>query len=1026
MNHGRPVVALADAIAQAQAKDPFAPVTVVVPSPYARVQLRRAVGATRGICNVAFRTWGELVGDLARSAAGTEVRLPARPVLDEALRKVLLSVPSPFASLARSSAGRRQLALVFGDLWRAGTDLRDAMARGGETAESLVAVLCALESHLAERGFTDPGRLLDLAADAPVGPSIGSIVRWCPAPLRARDEKVLERLADVGIAISTIGPGNGAVGCVVACSDPDVEVRVVARRLVEAAAGGIPLWEQAVIHPPSTRYSRLVHGRLERAGLPTSGPSPRFLVETAAGRATLGLLDLASGEWRRNELMDWLSAAPITTGPGQRRAPIDRWDDISARAGVVQGLDQWDSRLLRFSEIGPVREQHMAHTESEAGAARALRGFVQQLALDLAVPSGGWSTWARWCTWVLQRYLEAAETWPRPEQIALDEVLGVVGDLGDLDLVGSDPDLPTFRDALAAELGSRALHDDADVARPSSEGGAAAPPVDRRGLPGPVGSGVFVGTPSDALGLTFRRVIVVGGSDDFLPGLARAVPFLDADIEHPDWPTKERAAEELHDELATVIALCGAPVTVTRPVLDPRTGRELAPSRWFHPEGELGGWVGEDAPSFQADLLSERAGSFPLSGAERLLGHLARFSSSGGGLFTHPAVEGDEPGANGLTVPPLRTSIEAASAPVGHPFSRFEGHVGAALARDVSGELSPTRLEEYATCPRRYLLGRELRLAAPFRPESTEQMEARDRGTLVHEILAAYVTERIAGADESLDRLLAIAEERFAVASEEGRCGPPLMAAVERANLVRDLRRFYEEDTLSPIAAELAFGALASADDVPENRRETGPNQRASMRTGAVKVELADGRIVRFGGSVDRIDRTPDGSLVVSDYKTGRQGDLDRLRKDPVAGGTRLQLPIYALAAKAYAQWDGIVRARYWNLSWDRHRPSYGCTLDDRLLGRFTDVVSTIASGIESGSFPGHPGEEEYRDRRPTFANCRFCDFDRLCPVDRDRRWALAATSPEVEPVLRLAGDPDPGLEGIVDAEALDRRERQR
>jgi hypothetical protein len=65
-----PLETLCDAITGAQSDDPFAQVTVVVPSSFARVQLRRAVGGRQGICNVAFRTWAELVNDLAKSPDG--------------------------------------------------------------------------------------------------------------------------------------------------------------------------------------------------------------------------------------------------------------------------------------------------------------------------------------------------------------------------------------------------------------------------------------------------------------------------------------------------------------------------------------------------------------------------------------------------------------------------------------------------------------------------------------------------------------------------------------------------------------------------------------------------------------------------------------------------------------------------------------------------------------------------------------------------------------------------------------------
>jgi hypothetical protein len=78
------------------------------------------------------------------------------------------------------------------------------------------------------------------------------------------------------------------------------------------------------------------------------------------------------------------------------------------------------------------------------------------------------------------------------------------------------------------------------------------------------------------------------------------------------------------------------------------------------------------------------------------------------------------------------------------------------------------------------------------------------------------------------------------------------------------------------------------------------------------------------------------------------------------------------------------------------------------------EVVSTIADGIGAGVFPGVPGNVAYRPGRVTFDNCVYCDFDRLCPADRDRRWSRVQESAEVEPVIALLEAPSGDLNGIV------------
>ena len=61
-------------------------------------------------------------------------------------------------------------------------------------------------------------------------------------------------------------------------------------------------------------------------------------------------------------------------------------------------------------------------------------------------------------------------------------------------------------------------------------------------------------------------------------------------------------------------------------------------------------------------------------------------------------------------------------------------------------------------------------------------------------------------------------------------------------------------------------------------------------------------------GSADKVDRTRDGVLLVTDIKTGRATKFVELKDDPVAAGTKLQLPVYAYAARAAPRWQTTSR----------------------------------------------------------------------------------------------------------------------
>ena len=185
-----------------------------------------------------------------------------------------------------------------------------------------------------------------------------------------------------------------------------------------------------------------------------------------------------------------------------------------------------------------------------------------------------------------------------------------------------------------------------------------------------------------------------------------------------------------------------------------------------------------------------------------------------------------------------------------------------------------------------------------------------------------------------------MAETHFAVAEGGGLVGKALLWRMDKAALRRDLVRFHDEEgDLEPLAAELEFGTGAEGADPP------------------VTVTLAGGLEVRFKGKADRVDRAASGELVVSDYKTGKQRMLSDLKKDPVAGGRLLQLPIYALAARARFGGE-TVRARYWLLSEKRVAPCYSLTITDEVQARFVEVLALIADAVEAGAFPGAPTEK--------------------------------------------------------------------
>ena len=130
-------------------------------------------------------------------------------------------------------------------------------------------------------------------------------------------------------------------------------------------------------------------------------------------------------------------------------------------------------------------------------------------------------------------------------------------------------------------------------------------------------------------------------------------------------------------------------------------------------------------------------------------------------------------------------------------------------------------------------------------------------------------------------------------------------------------------------------------------------------------------------GSADKIDQTRDGDLLVTDIKSGSARSFESLEDDPVAAGTKLQLPVYAHAARRAAEKAGepvtSVQAMYWFVRKDAGR-RISITLDDTLEQLYADTLGTLVAGIAGGQFPNRPSKTEPHG----YVECWSCTPDGL------------------------------------------------
>jgi hypothetical protein len=1010
--------------------DPLASITVAVPSPYAGLSLRRDLGSRDGLVNVRFLALARVAELLAAPVLASTHRGPlTAPLRDEAVHAVLSEEPGPFLAVADHPSTTRGLAATFADLRRAPPSAATDAARHGERAAAVARLYARFRDRTRE--YYDEEDLLEAAAgvvadDGAALGELGQLIAFLPTALTPGEMALLGALARHGRATAVLGltgdhkvdavqaealavrltPALGAAErpalspmpmgtVIVSAPDPEDEVRAVARRLLARAEQGEALSEMAVVYRIDEPYARLVPEVFDAAGIAWNGPSPRRLTDAVVARVLLGLLDLEATNLARDEVAAWLATGPIVDPADNLRVPSARWDIVSREAGVVAGADQWATRLEHHlveltnarSEgelTGDLSEGHLRAIESDIDTVLRLQAFVADLAEHVTPPDT--TTWAAHATWagaLVDRYVGSEgrrNDWPDAELEAARRVAGVLDGLGVLDALGAPVEPARFRRALAVEL-------DAPFGRVAA-----------------FGTGVLVAPLRNAYGTRHRAIFMLGMVEGSFPPRGREDPLLPDRVRAAagDLPVHaHRFAEEKRDYFA---ALASAPERVLCfPRGDARAQRRRLPARLLLDTAEA-----LDGHRLTAELLLSHSGapwlqtieSFeqlvtsdaePGSITEHDVRSLARWADAGLALTEHPLAHGS-----------LGAGLGALVARSSSRFTAYDGNVGAGygLAPTDDRLVSPTALQDWATCPLRYLLSRVLRVREVAKPEATDTISALDTGTLIHRILERFVHEARERTDpteqwDRADRALldAIANECCDDAEQRGITGRPLEWRFARRAIVRTADNFLATDEAiradrgvlpKPGGVEVAFGF---GDSPP------------------VSVPLGDGRQVAFRGRIDRVDRSPDGArTVVFDYKTGWRRDIPA--DDPIDAGKNLQLPVYAHAAEALEP-TAHASAFYWYTKESGLDALDGHDLDD-CRERFTEVVTTIVDGIDVGCFPAFPGEPAWQvsERRDSFHNCKFCPYDRLCPADRFSAWERTIEDDAVAPFLAL-GLPD-------------------
>jgi CRISPR/Cas system-associated exonuclease Cas4 (RecB family) len=995
--------AIACCVERSKGGDALAPATVVCASHTLAVGLRRSLvshcGRTnrRGIGGLTVTTVNRLAEQLAQPVLlGNGGHVAGRIELLAAIRETLRRQPGMFGSVADHRTTEDRLVAFFQEITGLPSELRAELEASSQGLAQDAFRVAREASGLMEEAYGED-RLIELALDQldqTADFALGPLILFNPEPVRPYEGRLVQAMArrpDASVVVSTTGYGRiderylrrlaawsiqidlldepGESGprepsrdaLVVEVAAPDEEVRAAVREVAAHAASGVSLSDMAILYSTADPYASMLTEQLEAAGLPFTGPGYRPLIASLAGRTLRRLLSLAAHGLDRGSVIGLLNSAPIDRGNGSE-APALLWDRLSRQAGVIDG-EHWESRLAELAASVEDDEPTNASTAE-------LSAFVTALRDRLRPPSDPtWRSWSTWALDLLDHYFISGDkpqspvTWPHGEITAHELVRDILNRVGRLDSFGGPPRLDTFEATVLSELD-----------------GLVVPGIGQ-------GHGLLVAPIALAAGLPFERIGVVGAVEGRYPRVAREDSLL---------PDQQRAGAKglliekgLVTELdvhqaALVAASAKAAATFYTARGDLRSNRSRSWPEVLRPLAR--GESSVVASHYQGLVDHGR----PASIEDFALRALVTHADGGDPIHTHVLAGRDAVLAAGLRRGLNRGRME---------LTEHTGRVRRGMIDPVEQLFSPTALETYALCPRKYLFQRVLRLRDEERPERIAEITAREKGNLVHRVLERFLSaaldqDEIPEPDqpwspEQRGHLLDILDEEIKLDQARGITGGEVRTRLLRQWLVAEMHRFLDRDNLiraqrqsTPQAAEFSFGF------------EDSPALEG----------LWAGRHLRLRGKVDRVDVTADGGLMVIDYKGGSGRQFQQLDSNPLDDGRRLQLPLYARAVADRFGRDGPQVGLYWLTTKDEIRE---VVLNDDLESDLEAAVGAALDGIVEGLFPGVPGSA-ISWPRITFENCRYCDFERICPTDRQSEWERVKTDPELKPiqvVIKTSGD---------------------
>jgi len=678
----------------------------------------------------------------------------------------------------------------------------------------------------------------------------------------------------------------------IAAPDRAAEVREALRWLKQRIAlDGVPPGQTALLARAISPYRAFILQTAAEFGLPIrllDGLPLRGSPIIAALLTLLRLGQPAAGsnqpalprrlvvEVWRSPYFNWNAGPePIGLEPGD----ADRLDAAARYGRVIAGPDQWDEALAALArKTGPSAADEPDDDPPPAApvgaAARQLQAKFHRFVARVTPPAGA-HAYREFVLWLEQLIgPDNAEAAAASLQLAAQAA-------GPADRAALRTLKDVLRGLVLAEemVGAAAI----DFARFLQElEGAIEAATYRHQLETAAGGGeLLVADVVQARGVPFTAVAVLGLAEGEFPAAITEDPFLrEADRANLGLTSAVQSAER--EFFYETITRPRHRLLFTRPRLT-ETGVEWPPSPFWEEAAALTGAPTRLLTSAEIPTATEAA-----SLAELL------DSAAAGNPAARAWLEQNQPARllalhNASRIFSLRQQ-RAEPGP-------FDGDLGQ-LQPDFTRRFAPgqpwsaSRLETYRTCPYMFFVSHVLHLEP--RPEPAVGLEAWQLGNIYHRIFEQLyrACANPANAEQLLANLDAVA-------------GPIL----DNAPAVEGFR---QTDWWAHTRQEISANVRLSVQKLAELPGDFTPAHFEARFTGDAAVTIAAGSdYFRVRGCIDRIDINPAGQLRVIDYKTSHAAGF---KKSAARLGKKLQLPLYALAARDALNLGQPIEGFYWHI----------------------------------------------------------------------------------------------------------------